>query len=183
MPVSTLDAVTALVVIDLQKGIVSNKLLRPAEEVIQRSMQLANAFRHRQLPVIIVNVNGGAPGRVEPRVQAARAADWTELVPGLYQPGDYRITKQTWGAFTNTDLLEILRERNVTQIVLAGIATSMGVESTARAAHELGFNVVFALDAMTGMNADMEQNSVGRVFPLIGETGNTADILALLAAR
>ncbi|WP_205187151.1 isochorismatase family protein, partial [Burkholderia sp. LMG 13014] len=99
------------------------------------------------------------------------------------QPGDHLVTKKTWGAFTGTDLDAHLKAAGVTQIVLTGIATSIGVESTARQAHELGYNVTLAVDAMTDLNADAHVNSVERLFPRLGETGTTQDIVALLDRR
>ncbi len=93
------------------------------------------------------------------------------------------MTKRTWGAFTNTDLEAYLKARSVTQVVIAGVATSIGVESTARFAHELGFHVTLAVDAMTDLTADAHDNSVARIFPRLGETGTTDEIIALLARR
>ncbi len=93
------------------------------------------------------------------------------------QTRDHRISKKTWGAFTQTGLEQYLRERGVTQIVLAGISTSIGVESTARQAHELGFHVTLATDAMTDLHPDAHHNSVTRIFPRLGETGSTQEIL------
>jgi nicotinamidase-related amidase len=90
------------------------------------------------------------------------------------------VTKRTWGAFTNTDLEAYLKGLGVTQVVLAGISTSAGVESTARNAHELGFNVTLAVDAMTDTNPEAHANSVARIFPRIGETGTTQEIIDLL---
>jgi nicotinamidase-related amidase len=90
------------------------------------------------------------------------------------------VTKRNWSAFYGTDLDLQLRRRGVTQIVLAGIATSIGVESTARAAHEHGYHVTLATDAMADRDADAHANSIGRIFPRLGETGTTADIIALL---
>jgi len=89
-------------------------------------------------------------------------------------------TKRTWGAFTNTDLEAHLKELKVTQVVIAGVATSIGVESTARHAYELAFNVTLAVDAMTDMNPDAHTNSITRIFPKLGETGTTEEIIRLL---
>ena len=182
MPITTLDPITALVVIDLQKGIVSLATAHPAAGVLANARALADAFRARKLPVVLVNVTGGAPGRVEqPRSTAGRPADWADLVPALgRQASDHAVTKRTWGAFTNTDLDVHLRRLGVTQIVLAGISTSIGVESTARFAFELGYNVALAVDAMTDVNADAHANSIARIFPRLGETGTTREIIALL---
>jgi nicotinamidase-related amidase len=182
--VTTLDPKTALVLIDLQKGIVSLPTVHPADDIVQHARALADAFRSRRLPVVLVNVAGAPPGRAEQtRSLAGLPAGWTDLVPELnQQPTDYLVTKQQWGAFTNTDLDAHLKKLGVTQIVLAGIATSIGVESTARFAHELGFNVTLAIDAMTDLNADAHENSLTRIFPRLGETGTTHEIINLLGA-
>jgi nicotinamidase-related amidase len=84
------------------------------------------------------------------------------------------------GAFTNTDLEARLKGLGVTQVVLAGVATSIGVESTARHAYELGFNVTLAIDAMTDLSLEAHDNSVARIFPRLGETGSTQEIVDLL---
>jgi len=181
--VTALDPKTALVVIDLQQGIVGLPTAQPAGAVIQQAAALADAFRHHGLPVVLVNVDGGAPGRTEQARRGERPADWTVLVSELNpQLTDHTITKRTWGAFTNTDLDEYLKGLGVSQVVIVGIATSAGVESTARQAHEHGFNVTLAVDAMTDMNPDAHFNSVTRIFPRLGETGTTAEILSLLEA-
>jgi nicotinamidase-related amidase len=185
MTVTTLDPKTALVVIDLQKGIVTRSTAHPMGEVVKHASALADAFRRHGLPVVLVNVAGGAPGRAEQaRNLGELPADWTELVPELNrQPGDHTVTKRTWGAFTGTDLEEYLRKLGVTQIVFAGVATSIGVESSARQAHELGFNVTLAIDAMTDMNPEAHINSITRIFPRLGETGTAAEIVERLPNR
>jgi nicotinamidase-related amidase len=137
MALSPLDSNVALVVIDLQKGIVSMPTLHSIEPIIDRAASLAREFRERGLPVVLVNVTGGAPGRTS----AARPAftpppGWAELVPQLEpSAADHLVSKQRWGAFLGTDLDSYLRGRGVTQIVLLGVATSIGVESTARSAY------------------------------------------------
>ena len=175
MAVTTLDRKTALVIIDLQKGIVALPTAQPTNEVVKHAAELLDAFRSHGLPIVLVNVAGGAPGRSEQtRSLAGLPADWTDLVPELkQQPEDHVVTKRTWGAFTNTGLDDHLKRLGVTQVVIAGVATSMGVESTARYAHELGFNVTLAIDAMTDLNADAHTNSITRIFPRLGETGTT----------
>ena len=182
MALTVLDPQTALIVIDLQKGILALTTARPQIEVIEQAASLADAFRRHGLPVVLVNAAGGAPGRTEQQFRGGpRPVDASELVPELHQqPADHTVTKRTWGAFMNTDLDAYLKGLGVTQVVIVGIATSAGVESTARQAHEHGFNVTLATDAMTDMNADAHLNSVTRIFPRLGETGTTAEILELL---
>jgi nicotinamidase-related amidase len=182
MAITTLDPKIALILIDLQKGIMAYPTAHPAVEVVQHAGALADAFRRHDLPVVLANVMGGAPGRTE-QAHARREvpADWADLVPELnQQPEDHTVTKRTWGAFSNTDLTEYLRKLGVTQVVVAGIATSIGVESTARQAHELGFNVALAVDAMTDKSPEAHNNSIIRIFPRLGETGTTSEIVALL---
>jgi nicotinamidase-related amidase len=186
MPITTLDPVTALVVIDLQKGIVGMPLAAPIAGVIERSVALARAFRTRQLPVVLVNVAGAPSGRTD-RQRTSRGPlppDWAQLVAELdAQPDDIRVTKYTQGAFHGTPLDMLLRRRGATQVVLTGVATSSGVESTARAAYEHGYNVTFAVDAMTDLGADAHAYAVDHVFPRFGEVGTTADVLGKLAER
>ncbi|SMC20346.1 Nicotinamidase-related amidase [Andreprevotia lacus DSM 23236] len=185
MAFTQLDPHTALLLIDLQHGVVALPVVHDAGEIVQRGAALAAAFRVQGLPVVLVNVAGAAPGRTEQaRPTGERPANWAELVPELaVQPQDLRITKRTWGAFFHTDLHQQLQALGITQLVLAGIATSIGVESTARQAFELGYHVSVVTDAVTDMHADAHHNSITRIFPRLGETGSTADLLALLAAR
>ena len=181
MPLSTLDPKTALIVIDLQKGIVSLPLAHPVADVVNNARALADAFRSHGLPVVLVNVAGVAPGRTEqPRRTMSFPTGWTDLVPELnQQPSDHTITKYTPGAFQKTGLEEYLRDLGVTQLLLAGIATSNGVESTARQAYENGFHVTLAIDAMTDPNMDSHNYSLNKIFPRLGETGTTQEILNL----
>jgi nicotinamidase-related amidase len=185
MAISTLDPQTALIIIDLQMGIVTLPTAHPIGGVLKNSSALADAFRRARLPVVLVNVDGGAPGRVEqPPIRGELPADWSELVSDLSrQTQDHLVTKRTWGAFTNTDLEQYLKKADVTQVVIAGVATMAGVESTARQAHELGFNVTLAIDAMTDTSAEAHHHSITRVFPRLGETGTTREIIDLLEKR
>jgi nicotinamidase-related amidase len=182
MPITVLDTKTALILIDLQKGIVAYPTVHPIDEVVKHAAAVANAFRRHRLPVVLINVTGVASGRTEQaRPRGEFPAGWADLVPELdQQPADHTVTKRTWGSFTNTGLDEHLKKLGVTQVVIAGVATSIGVESTARQAHELGLNVTLAVDAMTDMNIDAHSNSVTRIFPRLGETGTTWEIVALL---
>ncbi|MDR3511289.1 MAG: cysteine hydrolase [Caulobacteraceae bacterium] len=182
MTVTTLDPKTALIVVDLQKGVVSLPTAHPMDGVVKHVGALTRAFRGHGLPVVLVNVAGGAPGRTEQaRGHREFPAGWTDLIPELdRQPQDHVVTKHTPGAFTNTGLEAHLRALGVTQVVIVGVATSNGVEVTARQAYELGFNVTLATDALTDLQADAHAYSVTRVFPRIGETGATQDIIDLL---
>ena len=185
MALTAIDPRTALIVVDLQAGIVTLPVVHPIADVIARARALADAFRARGLPVVLVNVAGGAPGRTE---QPARLTDrpegWTKLIPELdRQPDDIVVTKMSWGAFATTDLEARLKALGVTQVVLAGVATGSGVEATARQAYEQGFHVTLAIDAMTDLRPEAHAYSVGTVFPRLGETGTSREIIDLLPAR
>lgn len=175
MPLTTLDPHTALIVVDLQKGLRDIPALHPIAGVIHNASQLIETFRKQKLPVVLVNVTGAALGRT---------ADFSELIHELNpQPDDILITKRTWGAFANTDLEAQLKARGVTQVVLTGVATGTGVEATARQTYEAGFNVTLAIDAMTDTRAEAHAYSLASVSPRLGETGSTQDVLNLLATR
>jgi nicotinamidase-related amidase len=169
-------------VIDLQKGILAMPTAHPVDEIVRRAASLATAFRRHGLPVVLVTVAGRAPGRTEAGQSSyVRQPDWADLIPELGpQPDDHRVTKMRWGAFHGTSLDAQLQDLGVTQVVLAGVATSAGVESTARSAHEHGYHVVLATDAMTDADAAAHQNSVERIFPRLGETATAAEVLEML---
>ncbi|RUP08244.1 isochorismatase family protein [Hyphomicrobium sp.] len=186
MTLTTLDPRTALLVVDLQKGILGSSFAPPVGEIVARARALIDTFRRLKLPVVLINVDGGAPGRTEQprRHDGPLPADFTDFVPELdRQLGDIVVTKRTWGAFANTDLESQLKDRGVTQVVIAGVATGAGVESTARQAYEAGFNVTLAVDAMAGTRPGTHDYCLRNVFPRLGETGTTQEIIDLLAAR
>ena len=185
MALTTLDPNTALIIVDLQKGIVGSSFIHPIDKIVERSRALLAAFRERGLPVVLVNVTGGAPGRTErPRHSEPLPAGWTDFIPELeQQPGDIVVTKRTWGAFASTDLEYRLKALGITQVVVTGVATGTGVDATARQAYEQGFNVTLALDAMTDGRLDAHDFSIKNVFPKLGETGTTQEIVNLLRTR
>jgi nicotinamidase-related amidase len=180
--VTILDPKSALIVVDLQRGIVSLPSVHPMHGVVKCVGALTEVFRGHGLPVVLVNVAGGAPGRTEqPRGHQEFPVDWTDLIPELNrQPQEHVVTKHTPSAFTNTGLEDYLRALGITQVVIVGVATSNGVEVTARQAYELGFNVILATDAMTDSQPDAHAYSITRVFPKIGETGATQEIINLV---
>jgi nicotinamidase-related amidase len=183
MPLTKLDAAAALIVIDLQKGIVGLPTAHPCDEIVRRSALLASAFRERGLPVVLVNVTAAAPGRTDasPRHLSSFSADWAELVPELeQQPSDYLISKQRVGAFIGTSLDEILQKHGVTQVFLTGVATSGGVEATARSGHDHGYHVVLVVDAMTDRSAETHLFCIEKMFPRFGETDTTDNVLKQL---
>jgi nicotinamidase-related amidase len=183
MALTALDPNTALLVVDLQKGIVGLPGVAIGE-VAANAKALTDAFRAHGKPVVLINVTGTAPGRTE---QQRRLPDqlpegFADFIPELgRQPDDIVITKRTWGAFPSTDLEARLRAIGVTQVVVLGVATGTGVEATARQAYEAGFNVTLAIDAMTDPRREAHDYSIANVFPRLGETGTSQEIIDLLA--
>jgi nicotinamidase-related amidase len=153
------------------------------EAAVERSRALADTFRARRLPVVLVTVDGVAPGRTEQpsRHTGAFPPGFADVLAELDpQPSDIAVTKRTWGAFATTDLEQRLRALGVTQVVVTGVATGTGVEATARQAYEAGFNVTLAIDAMADPRPGAHDHSLAQVFPRLGETGTADDILTLL---
>lgn len=182
MAITSLDPHTALIVIDLQMGILALDTCHPTQSVVDNSCRLLEQFRSVKLPVVLVNVVDVASGRTDQiSAKDERPANWSKLAEALQPESQaYLLTKKTWGAFTDTGLDEYLRSQGVTQVVITGIATSIGVESTARQAWELGYNITLPTDAMTDFNLDVHHNSVNFIFPRMSETGSTQDVLALM---
>jgi nicotinamidase-related amidase len=178
---------TALILIDLQKGIVGLPLApHSGAAVVAKGMELARRFRAAKSPVVLVNVAFAAdftdalssPVDEPPQLPAGGFPEgWTELIDGLAEPSDLRVTKRQWGAFYGTDLDLQLRRRGVTSVVVGGVATNMGVESTARAAHEHGYAVVLVEDATTGLSAEMHAFAFEQIFPKISRVAKAHDIV------
>jgi len=188
MPATALDSRTALVVIDLQKGFASLPSVHPFRDVVANTVRLARAFRSAELPVVLVTVTASVDGAdiINTRTEAGRSRMPTtpgfgDLLPELNAgPRDIRITKRQPSAFYGTELDLQLRRRSISGIVLTGVSTSSGVDSTARAAHERAYNITFASDAMTDPDPANHEHVMTRVFPRYGEIDTTARILALL---
>lgn len=167
---------TALVLIDLQQGILGYPLAPlSSDELVTQSKALAGQFRKAGAPVVLVNVAWAedfadalhAPVDYSMHPEGGLPAGFSTLADGLATPGDILITKRQWGAFTGTELDLQLRRRGVRTIVLGGVSTNMGVESTARQAWELNYGVIIARRATTGVDSEMHDFAMARIFPLI----------------
>ena len=178
-------ATTALILIDLQKGIVGLPT-QPysGAAVLDRGQEMARRFRAAKAPVVLVNVAFAAdfadalktPVDQPPQLPAGLPEGWMELADGLAEPSDIRITKRQWGAFYGTELDLQLRRRGVTTVVIGGIATNIGVESTARAAHEHGYAVVLAEDATSARSSAQHSFAFEHIFPKLGRVAKANDI-------
>lgn len=196
--ITTIDKNTALVLIDLQKGLVKNKMAHPLKTVLLKASMLVDVFRAQNLPIVVVHVNPFDAPWTKTRVEVSNMPQnmvlksivkiampvmgFTDIVPEIeVRPEDIVIEKKSWNAFFQTSLDKELKKRKITQIVLAGISTSIGVEGTARAASELGYNLIFATDAMTDRVKEAHTNSLLNIFPRLGELGTVMEITRKLS--
>lgn len=165
----------ALVLIDLQRRIVARETHPyPAADVVMRAAQLVAAFRRAGQPIIAVRaVNPDAPNP-----EGDQYVDELALTAN-----DLTVTKHQWGAFYGTPLDWYLRRQAVRGIVLAGLMTNFGVESTARAADELGYGLVFAEDAMASISDSAHAFAIETIFPLLGVVVSTEAIIADLSGE
>ena len=184
MTLTSIDPRVALIIVDLQEGVVGMAPPGALDAVITRAASLTTGFRQRGLPVVIATVEGDAPGRIEIQPPALTPSPtWAQPLQQLgSSSSDMLLRKHRWGPFTGTTLHQQLSAAGVTQVVLAGVATSVGVESTARFAHELGYNVVVASDATADIDPESHTFAMTRVFPRLGEIDTVANILAALPA-
>ncbi|MEV0219754.1 isochorismatase family protein [Streptomyces sp. NPDC050704] len=159
---------TALVLVDLMDRIVGLPLEpRKGPELLSVAEELAAAFRAVGALVVLVRVERAGVGEQPPG---------SGLVSGLAADGDLEIVKRTIGGFQGTGLDERLRERGVTTLVFGGVATNLGVESTARAAGDLGYDLVFVEDAMAALTAPEHEASVKLDFPRLGTVVTASEV-------
>lgn len=180
---------TAVVVIDLQKGITS----LPTEPysskvVIENTVKILTKVRQKNMPVFLVHVTPSPdlkdalhPVSETTFQSSGYNSSWSEYVPELnIQPSDFLITKHQWGAFYGTELDLQLRRRGIDTIILCGISTNLGVESTARYAYELGFNQIFVSDAMAARSKEEHEFPLKYIFPRLGLIRKTDEVLLAL---
>jgi nicotinamidase-related amidase len=177
---------TALVLIDLQKGIISRPLApRSGADVVKNATELAECFRRAGAPIVLVNVAWSSDFKDALRQPVDQPftppsggfpVGFSDLADGLEKPGDLRITKRQWGAFHGTELDLQLRRRGIQTIVLGGISTNIGVESTARQAYEHGYSIILAEDATASQSAEMHAFSITNILPRISRISKVTDI-------
>jgi nicotinamidase-related amidase len=175
---------TALVLIDLQKWIIRFPVEpHSSNVVVENALVLVNQFRELNAPVFLVRVafpSGPAALNLitdaPSPLPATEPEGWYELAVEP-QANDILILKRQWGAFCGTELDLQLRRRHVDTIVIGGIATNFGVESTARSAYELGYQLVLAEDAMTSLSKTSHDFAIQNIFPRLGRVRTTVEIV------
>jgi nicotinamidase-related amidase len=178
--------ISALVLIDLQKGILGYSLTPvTSQELLERGRTLAERFRSAKATVVLVNVAFSPDGadmlrqpvdQAQPLPAGGFPAGWSEFPSGLMQTGDLQVTKRQWGAFHGTELDLQLRRRGIRTIVLGGVATHIGVESTARQAYERGYELLIVKDATTSSDAEAHAMSMKHIMPRLARVVQSNDI-------
>lgn len=182
---------TALVVIDLQKGILGLPQSGPysPQEVLENTKKIAEEFRKNNMPVFLFRVATSPDSKdalkpIADNQMSRRGApepDWADIDPGLLHADyDFVLTKKQWGGFYGTELDLQLRRRGIGTIVLCGISTNIGVESTARQAFEFGYNQIFLEDACTAFTAEEHESTFKNIFSRIGLVRKTAEVIEAL---
>ena len=180
---------TAIVVIDLQKGIAAiESEPYPVKKVIENVSNLLGYIRKNNMTVFLVHVSPSPDLKdsLHPKAEttfsmSAFNPSWSEFVPELnVQPTDFLITKHQWGAFYGTELDLQLRRRGIDTIILCGVATNIGVESTARFAFEYGYNQILVEDAMAARSKEEHQYPIKYIFPKLGLIRKTDEVIKAL---
>ncbi|HCV9035265.1 isochorismatase family protein [Staphylococcus aureus] len=169
---------TALVLIDLQEGILKMDYAPyTAENVVQNANKLIDVFRKNNGFIVFVRV------KFYDGKDALQPNSMVSLPPKEgddYSRFHHLLDKRHFSAFVGTDLDLQLRRRGIDTIVLGGVATHVGVDTTARDAYQLNYNQFFVTDMMSAQNETLHQFPIDNVFPLMGQTITTNDFLNIL---
>jgi nicotinamidase-related amidase len=106
-----------------------------------------------------------------------------ETIPELLRFGERIIEvpgKRGLNAFSNTDLDNLFQQRGITNVVLAGVATSICIDSTGRSAYERGYKVSVLSDCTSGRTTFEQDFYCENVFPLYAEVLNHEQLLQRL---
>ncbi|OPJ65446.1 isochorismatase family protein [Clostridium chromiireducens] len=178
---------TALVVIDLQNGIVNSpRLPHSGAEVVEKASNLIKAFSNKGALVVLVRVSSiDGKDMIKPETDSASnsvkfSEGWDRFVPEIEDKNAITITKRQWGAFHGTELDLQLRRRGIDTIVLCGISTSIGVDTTAREAYQHGYNQIFVEEAMTAGTKEEHDYVCKYIFPKIGKMRTSEEVISSL---
>jgi nicotinamidase-related amidase len=179
---------TALVVIDLQNALMGfTSAPYPVADVVKRSRQIADALRAKGGLVVWVRVDINRILRLpvdQPTPFAGQQvpAELMEIVPSAgFQDGDMLITKHHWGAFAGTALQQSLTFRGIDTVLLTGVSSNAGVESTLREGTGLGFAFVAVEDACSAFDGDEHRYSFEKIFPKLARVRTSEEVLNAMA--
>jgi nicotinamidase-related amidase len=180
---------TALIVIDLQEAILrGERAPYPAADILARSVAIGRQLKAGGGTLVMVHVAWAEDfadtpkGQVDssfPRPASAKGSDGSAIAPDLVALGPQLVlTKKSWGAFAGPELDTQLRRRGIDTVIVTGIATNFGVESTVREAWPLNYSVIVAEDACGSMSAELHAFAVRNIFTRLARVRSTAELLA-----
>lgn len=188
----TIDAkTTALVLVDFQNFSVKLKTTPiSAREALANGARLADACREKNVLVVLIRVGHPSNHTPHPNLpidQAFSGFDYSdnpmeicaELGP---KDGDVIVDKYNWGAFYQTNLDAQLRRRGITTLIMGGLVTHIGVDTTMRQAQERNYAQVLASDAVAAFELSQHEHVMVHVAPRLSKVRTTGQILAALKA-
>jgi len=172
----------ALLVVDLQAGTAAGSFADPIDGVVANAAHLADTFRARDLPVALARATRLPVGRTAHGGGARQLPpQWSDPLDALPDAsGDLVVTKSGWSAFAGTTLDEQLHSRGVSTVVVVGVATTFGIESTVRSAYDLGYDVVVVTDAVTDMSRELHDDALSRRLPIMARLAAVDEIVEAL---
>ncbi|WP_448951894.1 hydrolase [Labrys neptuniae] len=179
---------TALVMIDLQNWIVSRPVApHSGDDVVDRSLRIAKALRKAGGTVVLVRVlfSDGYRDVVKTPVDSPLVLPENRMPPeavafdARLNPAkvDVVITKRQWSAFHGTELDLQLRRRGIDTVIVSGIATNFGVESTVRDAFAYNYAAIVAEDATSSFSPEMHRFAIDHVLPRVARIRSSGMII------
>lgn len=176
---------TALVLIDLQKGILEMPTApHSSDAVLSNAKKLIDLFRKENGFVVFVRVKfhdgkdvltPNAMRRLQGKKITREFADFADEL--TVSADDFVVNKRGFSAFFGTDLDLQLRRRGIDTIVLGGVSTHAGVDTTARDAYQLGYDQYFLTDMMFAQTEELHNFPIEHLFPIMGHTMTTEEFL------
>jgi len=189
---------TALVVFDMQKGQfevddAERRRWLAESNIVANTVQLLQAARSAGLPVfyiqnsrrpdfadqkeVLTDAGGGVRGGPVIGTRGWEILD--EIKP---EPNDYVVPKFRQGAFSSTTLDILLRARSIDTLLLCGVRTTVGIETTVRDGRDLGYNIVLVSDCTGGVSPEDHQWTLQRIFPMLARVRTHTQVAAMLGA-
>lgn len=182
---------TALVLVDLQNFTIALDT-RPnsGSQVLEQAAAVAEASRRAGVLVVLVRVESGPDGALAltPSLDG-EPQQWTlpegaHDFPDRLRPGDRDVvvTKYGWGGFYGTDLDLQLRRRGIDTLLVGGLVTNIGVDTTMRQAHERGYDQIVMSDLCGAFTQADHDYSLQSIFPRIARIRTVAEVVGALGA-
>lgn len=179
-------AATALVLVDLQNFTLKMQTVpHSTREVLANSRRLAEACRRAGILVVLVRVGHDDNKMPHPAPKTDSSFGSFQQVPDAKEipvelgpePGDVIVDKYNWGAFYGTNLDTHLRRRGIDTLILGGLVTNVGVDTTMRQAQERGYHQLLVEDATAAMSLEEHEYVIKFIAPRLSRVRRTDDVL------